>query len=247
MKHPKKLPTKQLEKFSNIFTQLGLVLVLFIVYVTLEHQTEQDTVAVFKPDKSNVVTIEPNTEVIFIREPKVTPKVEIVKASPFLIDEVVKGDNTIKEFIFDEVPAEDPTVIDIDALVVIKEPEDFKPEDAVPFISLQNAPVFKGCEGLSKEENKICFDKKMKQFVQRNFDVGLANELGLHSGKHKIQTQFIINKEGNIIDVKIRAPHKKLEKETKRIIKKLPKFKPGKQNNRTVKVRYLLPIAFKVE
>ena len=87
----------------------------------------------------------------------------------------------------------------------------------------------------------------MKQFVQRNFDAGLANELGLHSGKHKIQTQFIINKEGNIIDIKIRAPHKRLEKETKRIIKKLPQFKPGKQNNRTVKVRYLLPIAFNVE
>ena len=247
MKHPKKLPTKQLEKFSNIFTQLGLVLVLFIVYVTLEHQTEQDTVAVFKPDKSNVVTIEPNTEVIFIREPKVTPKVEIVKASPFLIDEVVKGDNTIKEFIFDEVPAEDPTVIDIDALVVIKEPEDFKPEDAVPFISLQNAPVFKGCEGLSKEENKICFDKKMKRFVQRNFDADLASDLGLNSGKYKIHTQFIIDDKGNVMDIKIRAPHTKLKKETQQLIEKLPKFTPGKQNDKNVRVRYTLPISFQVD
>ena len=41
MKNLKKLPNKQLEKFSNIFTQLGLVLVLFIVYVTLEHETKQ--------------------------------------------------------------------------------------------------------------------------------------------------------------------------------------------------------------
>ena len=38
MKNLKKVPTKQLEKFSNIFTQLGLVLVLFIVYLTLEHK-----------------------------------------------------------------------------------------------------------------------------------------------------------------------------------------------------------------
>jgi len=87
----------------------------------------------------------------------------------------------------------------------------------------------------------------MNQFVQRNFDVSLANELGLHSGKHKIQTQFTINQSGNIIDVRIRAPHKKLEKEAQRIIKKLPKFKSGKQNNRNVKVRYLLPITFKIE
>ena len=41
MKNLKKLPSKQLEKFSTIFTQLGLVLVLFIVYVTLEHETKQ--------------------------------------------------------------------------------------------------------------------------------------------------------------------------------------------------------------
>jgi protein TonB len=249
MKNRKKLPAKQLEKFSNIFTQLGLVLVLFIVYVTLEHKTEQKTVAVLDKHTTNcrAIYIEPDAKIIFTREPKVIPKVEVVKATPFLIDEVVKGNNTIKEVIIDDDPIENTEMIDIDALVVIKEPEVFNPEDAVPFINLQNAPVFKGCENLSKEENKVCFDKKMKQFVQRNFDIALANELGLHSGNHKIQTQFIINQKGNIIDVKIRAPHKKLEKETQRIIKKLPKFKPGKQNNKTVKVRYLLPITFKIE
>ena len=248
MKNVKKLPSKQLEKFSNIFTQLGLVLVLFIVYVALEYQTEQKTIVscVFL-DKGSVVNIEPDADVIFKREPKVIPKAEIVKIAPLLIDEVVKGDNTIKEIIFNDTPDELPTIIDIEALVVIKEPEKFNPEDAVPFVNLQNAPVFKGCENLSKEENKVCFDKKMKQFVQRNFDVALANELGLHSGNHRIQTQFIINQKGSIIDVEIRATHKKLKKEAQRIINKLPKFKPGKQNSRTVKVRYLLPITFKIE
>ena len=249
MKNVKKLPSKQLEKFSNIFTQLGLVLVLFIVYVALEYQTEQETVAVFEKNVTDckAIYVKPDADVIFKREPKVIPKAEIVKIAPLLIDEVVKGDNTITEIIFDDTPDELPTIIDIEALVVIKEPEKFNPEDAVPFVNLQNAPVFKGCENLSKEENKVCFDKKMKQFVQRNFDIALANELGLHSGNHKIQTQFIINQKGSIIDVKIRAPHKKLKKEAQRIINKLPKFKPGKQNSRTVKVRYLLPITFKIE
>ncbi|MEE9408382.1 MAG: energy transducer TonB [Polaribacter sp.] len=246
MKNLKKIPTKQLEKFSNIFTQLGLVLVLFIVYLTLEHQTVQKTAIVFEPERSNVVYMELDTEILFTKEPKVVPKVEIVKAYPFILDKIEKGDNTIIETIID-VSTEEPTLIDLDSFVEIDEPEVFKPEDAVPFFNLQNAPVFKGCENLSKEENKICFDKKMKKFVQRNFNAELANELGLHSGKHKIQTQFIINKEGNIIDVKIRAPHKRLEKETQRLINKLPKFKPGKQNNRTVKVRYILPITFSVE
>ena len=117
----------------------------------------------------------------------------------------------------------------------------------MPFDFIQDAPVFKGCENLSKEDNKVCFDKKMKQFVQRNFDIELANEIGLHSGKHKIQTQFVIDNKGEVVDIKIRTAYKALEKEAKRIIKKLPKFKPGKQNSKTVKVRYNLPISFRIE
>jgi protein TonB len=87
----------------------------------------------------------------------------------------------------------------------------------------------------------------MKQFVQRNFDAELSNELGLHSGKYRINTEFVIDNIGNVVSVKIRAPHARLEKEVKRVINKLPKFKPGKQNDKTVKVRYVLPIAFRVE
>ncbi len=244
MKNTKKLPKKQLEKFSNIFTQLGLALVLFIVYITLEHETAQKTVAVFKPDESNVISIEPDTEVFFTKEVKKITK-KMVKQNSFIPDEPIeKGDNDVIETIIDE-PVEDLVEINENDIVEVNIKEEV--ENDVDFISIQNAPVFKGCEGLSAKENKVCFDEKMKKFVRRNFNIDLANEIGLQSGKHKIQTQFIINKEGNIIDVKIRAPHKRLEKEAQRIIKKLPKFKPGKQNNRSVKVRYLLPIAFRVE
>ena len=245
MKNTKKLPTKQLEKFSNIFMQLGLVLVLFIVYVILEHQTVQETVMSHNfPQEPKTVYVDPDTEILFTKEPKVVPKVKIAKSAPFIVDEVVKGDNNIIETIIEDPTIEDPQLIDIDAVIEVKIDEAIV-ED-VPFDFIQDAPVFKGCENLSKEDNKVCFDKKMKRFIHRNFDVDLANELGLHSGKHRIHSQFIINKEGKVIDVKIIAPHKRLEKETQRIIKKLPKFKPGKQNNTTVKVRYSLPITFSV-
>ena len=245
MKNMKKLPTKQLEKFSNLFMQLGLVLVLFIVFMALEHKTEQKTIAILKPDKKDIVYVEPDIDVFFIKEPKVVPKIEIVKAAPFILDEVVKGENNIIENIIDDITVEEPVLIDIDKVVEINIKDEFI-ED-VDFVSIQDAPVFKGCENLSKEKNKICFDKKMKQFVQRNFDVELANEIGLQSGRHKIQTQFVINDKGEVVDIRIRTAYKTLEKEALRIIKKLPKFKPGKQNDRTVKVRYNLPISFSLE
>ncbi|QNM85333.1 energy transducer TonB [Polaribacter pectinis] len=245
MKNLKKVPTKQLEKFSNIFTQLGLVLVLFIVYLTMEHQTEQKTAIVFEPDIENYVYIEPSTEVLFTKEPKVVEKVEPLKSKPLIIDAPIEV-GSIETFI--EKPKEKEVVkVNRGDIITVNIPEEDPIIEDVPFTMVQDAPVFKGCEGLAKKENKICFDEKMKQFVQRNFDAELANELGLHSGKHKIQTQFVIDNNGNVVDVKIRAPHKQLEKEADRLIKKLPKFKPGKQNNRTVKVRYVLPIAFRVE
>jgi protein TonB len=248
MKNFKKLPRKQLEKFSTIFTQLGLVLVLFVVYISLEHKTEEKKAIVFEHEDSKIAYFDPSTEIIFTKEVKVTPNIKVVKTPPFIVDAPIdKGDNTVIETVIDLPSEKDPEIIDINTVVTIVEKPTFNDEDEVPYILIQDAPVFKGCEGLSKEENKACFDTKMKKFVQRNFDADLANELGLQSGKHRIQTQFIINKDGNVVDVKIRAPHKKLKQETDRLIKKLPKFTPGKQRNKPVKVRYTLPITFNVQ
>lgn len=245
MKNSKKEPSKQLEKFSNIFTQLGLVLVLFIVFVFLEHQTPKTTTAEFSLDTNATVYVNPDTEVFFTKEtkPVVTQKIE--KTIPFIVDEIQKGEDTFLETVIDISPEKTPTLINMDDIVEITD----KPEiiEDVPFVYVQNAPVFKGCESLSKEENKKCFDKKMQQFMQRNFNGDIANQLGLQSGIHKIQTQFIIDTFGNVVEVKIKAPHKKLQSEIQRVIQKLPKFTPGKQNNKTVKVRYTLPISFRVE
>ena len=70
MKNLKKLPTKQLEKFSNIFTQLGLVLVLFIVYLTLEHKTPQTKSVAADYDIPDRVILELDQDIIFVKEPK---------------------------------------------------------------------------------------------------------------------------------------------------------------------------------
>jgi protein TonB len=145
-----------------------------------------------------------------------------------------------------EVPKDTSTVVKIGDILVADIPEDDSIIEDVPFINIENAPILKDVKGCLKK-NKRCFDSKMKQFVQRNFNVDLANELVLHAGVHKIQTQFLIDEKGNVIDIKIRAPHKQFKKESQRLIQKLPKFTPGKQQNRTVRVRYTLPIAFSAE
>ena len=209
MKNIKKNPKKQLEKFSNIFTQLGLVLVLFIVYVTLEHETEEISLAKESEVFTSNMYVDPTTEVVFIKEVTQQPKVETPPKTVLFLDEEIKVDEKNLEETILLTPEEKTVEVDLDltTIVTVDDPEENNTPDTVPFIMIENAPVFKGCEGLSKAENKKCFDEKMLKFVQRNFDVNIANEVGLRAGKYRISTQFIIDDQGNVVDIKIRAPH----------------------------------------
>jgi protein TonB len=58
---------------------------------------------------------------------------------------------------------------------------------------------------------------------------------------------FKIDKEGKVIGIKVKAPHKSLEKEAERILKMLPVMKPGKQRGKEVTVKYTLPMRIDVK
>jgi protein TonB len=113
-------------------------------------------------------------------------------------------------------------------------------------INVQEKPIFPGCEKVKELERKKCFEKKITKFVTRKFNAGLAPSLGLSSGKKRILIEFLITKTGEIEITNARAPHESLEKEGKRVVNKLPKIIPGKQNGKEVDVKYILPILFDV-
>ncbi|WBX76892.1 energy transducer TonB [Tenacibaculum ovolyticum] len=246
MKSQKKNPRKQLEKFSSIFTQLGLVLVLFIVFVSLEHETEK-TAQFYDDSGREIETIFDFSPDIIIEKVKTVVK-KPVKVQPVItiVPSVIEKRPEIAPAPIINLPIKNTPTITVGKKK--KESKIIKPiEGPVSINNVQNRPIFKGCEGLSEEDNRKCFEKKIKKHVQRYFDAEIAQDLGLRSGKYKIFTQFIIDKSGVISDVKIRAPHKRLTKETNKVVSKIPKFIPGKQNNKPVKVKYTLPITFKVE
>jgi hypothetical protein len=120
--------------------------------------------------------------------------------------------------------------------------------EVVPFSQIDQVPIYPSCEGMNNEEAKICMQKNISKHIGENFNVDLAQNLDLSAGKKRISVQFKIDKNGDIIDIKSRAPHPKLEEEAIRIINLLPKMKPGEdENGELVEVRYMLPIVFKVE
>jgi len=69
--------------------------------------------------------------------------------------------------------------------------------------------------------------------------IQMPNDLGMTPGKKRIIMLFKINKVGDIVDIRAKAPHPKLQKEAIRIVKLLPKMKPG--------VKYTLPMRIEVE
>ena len=116
----------------------------------------------------------------------------------------------------------------------------------VPFAIIEYVPEYPGCEKGNNSEKRKCMSAKIREFVQLNFNTDLAGDLGLY-GRQRINVIFKIDKKGNVVGVRSRAPHPRLEQEAIRIINMLPKMKPGRQRGKAVIVPYSLPITFNVE
>ncbi|WP_298494126.1 M56 family metallopeptidase [uncultured Algibacter sp.] len=115
----------------------------------------------------------------------------------------------------------------------------------IPFAVIEQPPVFPGCENLSANEQKKCMSKNISMHVNNNFNIKLADSLNL-KGKQRINILFKIDNKGDVVDVRSRAGHDGLETEAIRVIKTLPKFKPGEYEGKQVNVLYSLPIIFAV-
>jgi protein TonB len=237
----KKNPKSNLENYSKLFVQLGLVLALFITYVAIENKTYDKTYEGLGSAEM-AEDVEDETLEIQIETPP-PPQNTPPPPAPEKI-EVVEDEEEVEETIIESTETDETEAVEVEEIVEVEEEEEVV-ED-VPFNIIEDVPVFPGCKG-SKAQKKACLNKKMQKHVQRYFDAELANELGLSPGKKRIYLIFKIGKTGNIEDINARAPHPRLKKEAIRIAKKLPKMLPGKQRGRPVRVGYTLPITFNVE
>ena len=63
-----------------------------------------------------------------------------------------------------------------------------------------------------------------------------------------VYAQFVVNKDGSIVDIKIvRSPDPYLSKEAERVLKMMPKWSPGKQRGKPVRVKFSLPVMFRLQ
>ena len=119
----------------------------------------------------------------------------------------------------------------------------FKEAGSVSFRAIEKGPTFPGCAA----GDKNCFSRMVQKHFSRNFDADLPNQLGLSAGKKRVFIGFKVDVEGAVVGLKVRAPHPKLKAEVLRVMKTLPKMRPGQQDGKRVAVSYTIPFTLFID
>ncbi len=248
-KKPKKQHhSEKFQKSSILFTQLGLVLALFISFLALEYTTEKEIVMIDYDDiYTDEIYVASEIPKVIVKKTKVEIKEPAIKKlKPLIIVKMVPDDSDLASKILNLPKDTNPPISDL-INAIPQAPEDLgEPEEELPFRIIEEAPIYPGCEGLDKENAKKCFTKKVAKFVNKKFNLNITENLNT-TGRQRIFVKFTIDKEGNIVDILAKSPFKTLEKEAIRVVQKLPKMTPGKQRKKPVAVKYTLPITFYIE
>ena len=224
----KKTPKANLENKKTMAVLIGLVLAFGIMFIAFEWSKNEikvydDAIA------GDFVEDEELIEVTFRDEtpPPPPPPIQETVLSDIIDIRDDKEDITTKNF-----DSED----DKNKKVVIQAPiaapvED--PEENRIHVVVERMPEFPGGEAA------------MNQFIARNIRYPIiAQENGIQG---RVVCQFVVNTDGKIVDaVVVRGVEESLDKEALRVIKAMPPWTPGRQGGKNVRVKYTLPIRFKL-
>lgn len=231
-----------LQKNNGLTFAIAMVLTLLAVYFVIEVEVPKQEMALNEPEVLDEdVTYTLSNYKVF-EEPKVEKVVKEQKKIVKNIEKIIIDDNDGSKIETDlgVEPKTTDEPFNAGNVVVISEPE----EDFT-FETVEQVPMFEDCLNVPRSEQRKCFEEGMKDHVRKTFKYPEpAVDLG-QSGR--VYTTFTIDKNGNITDVRLRGPHKILEKEAARIISKLPKMIPGKQGIHDVNVTFSMPITFKLQ
>lgn len=224
---PKKTPKADLENKRNTFLLLGLVVALGVVLVAFEWTTNPSKVG----DLGQIQTQEVEEEIIPItreqevKPPPPPPPPKVVEVLNIVDDDVEIED----ELEIEDTEADDETVIDVAPVIVAEEEEE--EEESQVFFIVEDMPEFPGGE--------LALRKYIANAIK--YPV-IAQENGIQG---KVYVQFVVDKDGGISDARIaRGVDPSLDKEALRVVNSLPKWKPGKQRGKPVRVSYTVPINF---
>ncbi|HKK60774.1 MAG TPA: energy transducer TonB [Salinivirga sp.] len=224
----KKNPNVSLEKGRGMLMLAGLVTVLGLLLVAFNWNSSSGTAE----DLGQVMEVNMEEEMIQTqRQEKVEPPPPPPKKK--VIEELTVVDN--EEELDDELDidteADEETMIEQTDIMIEEEVEEEEPEI---FMVVEQMPEFPGGQG------------ELFKYISQNIQYpAIAKENGIQG---KVFIQFVVGKDGSITNVTVlRGVDPSLDKEAVRVVKNMPKWKPGKQRGKPVYVRYQVPINFKLQ
>ncbi len=223
--------------YTNLSFQKSFILILLMVMGTTLFSCKTETNKIQKIEKVELIDSLQKIEQKIDSLPVIN-KQDSLKVKPLTFCPTPPEEPDI----MGEIPVEGEIEMVTIGLVISEELN-----NPVSISFVDTPPRFLGTKKVSKEELKKIFEEKMKDFITKNFDASIAQNLGLSKGRKRLYTQFIIDSLGNVIDVKVRAPHPTLKRHTLKMVQKLPKFHAGEHQGEKVSVIYTLPITFMVE
>lgn len=240
----KKNPSVDPKRNSKLYFQVGLVAIMLLTYVAIELKSADPIIVNESLSLTNNFVEEEETIITL-------PPVQRLPPPPPPAPEVIQ---VVKDEIKLDEKKIETTEVDENKAVVVVQASDIGGEgdyddipDELPFAVIEDIPLFPGCEKVHKSKRLDCFNEKMAAHIKKNFQY--PQRAADDEIQGRVSVQFMIDKEGNVTNIQMKGPKggELLEKEAERIIAKLPKFTPGKQRGKPVKVKYGLPINFKLQ
>lgn len=221
----KKNPRIDLENKKGLFFQVGLVVSLALVLAGFEYRKydkknddNQNTIVVNYTEESVEITRQEKQE---LPKPQPTTKIEIVEDNVDTQDDI-------------DINIEDDQNQQAQAFVpVTQEEEEPQIQEQEIFVFVEEQPEFPGGE------------EALMAYLQSNIKYPqMAKELEIQG---KVIIEFVVETDGSVTNVTVkRGIGGGCDEEAVRVVKAMPKWKPGKQRGKPVRVRYTLPVTFQL-
>ena len=226
----KKTEKASMENKRFLFTEIGMVIALLIVWGAFSYTSREKKVATLEADQT-VVEVE---DMVPITEetpppPEAAPKIPILSDQIDIVDDNIKVDDSM----FQNIEDSNEGFEIMDYIESAPEEETIE-EEAIPFQLVEEKPSFNGGDA----------NEFSKWVNSRLVYPESAKENGVQG---RVTLQFTVNADGTVSNVKVlRGVDSSLDKEAVRVVSSSPKWKPGKQRDRAVKVTYTFPVIFQL-
>ena len=218
-----------MENKRLMFVEIGFVVALLAVLGAFEWSSKEKADSGLVAENKEII----EEEIIPITQETPPPPPELAKV-PILSDQIDIIDDDIK--VNDNIlNLEDDSNLGVEIQDYVEEvKEEVVEEETIPFQLVEEKPKFQGGDA----------NDFSKWVNQRLVYPEVAKENGVQG---RVMLQFTVGTDGSVSGVKVlRGVDPSLDKEAVRVVSQSPKWTPGKQRDRKVKVTYTFPVIFQL-